>query len=126
VKNRQLLISGVFLSDVAEVLKEKGIPLTEVNIMACAVKVQIDAHAIAMATLQELDHETWLEEIELFKGSSRAHITGQPVKSGTYLGQGERLRHIQKSIKRNSESITSISPLKRQVSLRRTLKRMAA
>lgn len=66
MKNRKLMVAGVFLSDVADALEECGIPLTEQNIKRAALHVENVASAYAKATLQDTTKEDWLDWIEPF------------------------------------------------------------
>jgi hypothetical protein len=69
LKNRQLVVAGIYLSDVANALKEKNIPLTEQNIEAAARHVESVASAWAKAVLQDTGTEEWHAWIETFGGA---------------------------------------------------------
>lgn len=60
MRNRELKAKGVYLSDVADALQEKGIPLTKENLLAAAKYVESTASAWAKATLQDTTKEDWL------------------------------------------------------------------
>ena len=66
IKNRQLTIA-MFLTDIAKVLKEHDIPLTQENIKAAATHVETYSTATAKVLLQDTTHDEWLEWIETFK-----------------------------------------------------------
>lgn len=100
MRNRKLVIPGVYLADVTDALRERGIPATEVHILAYAQHVQLIASAYAKAVLQDATAEDIQEAFELFAGSTDQMLRNPLVAPGTYLG--DSMRHIPTTFKEDT------------------------
>jgi hypothetical protein len=67
MRNHELKIKGVYLSDIANALEKEGIPLTKENLLAAAESIELLASAWAKAAVQENTKEDWLNSIEVLR-----------------------------------------------------------